>query len=165
MPVNTTIQIRKGSESEWSSSNPVLASGEPGFDTTNSLLKIGDGTSSWDSLLNNGSFSLLNFHTFTETIIDNGNSGTSIVLNLDDGTVHKCVLTDNCVFTMPSGVAGKSFTVFLNSGAGNYTASFSGVLWSDSAPPTITTESNKVDILSFISDGSYWYGSYSQNYG
>ena len=50
MPVNTTIQIRKGTATEWSSPNPVLGSGEPGFDTTNNLLKIGDGSTAWNSL-------------------------------------------------------------------------------------------------------------------
>jgi hypothetical protein len=66
---------------------------------------------------------------------------------------------------MPNTIAGKSFSMFLNTGSGNYVVSFSGVLWSDSEPPTITTTSNKIDILSFISDGNYWYGNYSQNYG
>ena len=50
MPVNTTIKIRKGTESEWSSSNPVLASGEPGFVTDANRFKIGDGNTSWNSL-------------------------------------------------------------------------------------------------------------------
>jgi hypothetical protein len=107
----------------------------------------------------------LTFNTFTEKVITNTNSGSGVVLSIDSGTVHRITLTNNCNFTMPSVVAGKSFSLFLNSGSGNYTASFSGVLWSDSATPTITTTANKVDILSFISDGSYWYGSYSQNYG
>ena len=47
------IQVRRGTATQWSNTNPVLASGEPGFDTTNSLLKIGDGTSTWSSLSSN----------------------------------------------------------------------------------------------------------------
>jgi len=47
------IQVRRGSATQWSNTNPVLASGEPGFDTTNNLLKIGDGTSTWTSLSSN----------------------------------------------------------------------------------------------------------------
>lgn len=50
MPVNNLIQIRKGSFSEWSSTNPVLGNGEPGFDTSHGILKIGDGVNSWSSL-------------------------------------------------------------------------------------------------------------------
>lgn len=111
------------------------------------------------------SFNSLTFNTYTETIVDNGNSGTSKTIDLTNGTVQTCTLTGNCVFTMPSTTAGKSFTLFLNTGAGSFTATFTGVRWSDSTAPTITSTASKVDILSFISDGSYWYGSFSQNYG
>lgn len=50
MPANTIIQFRRGSESQWISANPVLASGEPGFDITNTQLKVGDGINSWTEL-------------------------------------------------------------------------------------------------------------------
>lgn len=50
MPVNTTIKIRKGTESEWQSSNPILASGEPGYVTNTNRFKIGDGSTNWNSL-------------------------------------------------------------------------------------------------------------------
>lgn len=50
MPVNTSITLRKGSSSQWSTTNPVLASGEPGYDTTNNILKIGNGAVSWSGL-------------------------------------------------------------------------------------------------------------------
>lgn len=50
MPVNNIIQIRKGSFSEWSSNDPILQSGEPGFDLSNSILKIGDGVNNWSAL-------------------------------------------------------------------------------------------------------------------
>lgn len=110
-------------------------------------------------------FGNLTFNTFTERVVNNGNSGTTKTLSIESGTIHKCTLTGNCVFTMPSTVDGKSFTLFLDTGSGNFTASFSSVRWNDSVAPTITSTSNKIDILNFISDGSYWYGSYSQNYG
>lgn len=50
MPVNNLIQLRRGDFSTWSSQDPVLASGEPGFDYTNNLMKIGDGINPWLSL-------------------------------------------------------------------------------------------------------------------
>jgi hypothetical protein len=50
MPLNDLIILRKGTTTEWSNNNPILASGEPGFDLTGNLLKIGDGVSSWDQL-------------------------------------------------------------------------------------------------------------------
>lgn len=50
MPVNNLIQLRKGSSSTWSSQNPVLSSGEPGYDLTNNILKVGDGVTPWNNL-------------------------------------------------------------------------------------------------------------------
>lgn len=44
------IQLRRDSASNWASANPVLALGEPGYDTTNEKLKIGDGVTAWNSL-------------------------------------------------------------------------------------------------------------------
>ena len=50
MPVVTQIQVRRGTASEWTSANPVLAAGELGFETNTGLLKGGNGTTAWNSL-------------------------------------------------------------------------------------------------------------------
>ncbi len=54
MAVQTLIQIRRGTASEWTAVNspngPTLSAGEIGFDTTNKKIKIGDGTTAWASL-------------------------------------------------------------------------------------------------------------------
>ncbi len=44
------IKLRRDTAANWSSANPVLALGEPGYDTTNNKLKIGNGTTAWNSL-------------------------------------------------------------------------------------------------------------------
>lgn len=46
----STIQVRRGTAAQWSSANPVLAAGEPGFETDTGVLKIGDGSTAWSSL-------------------------------------------------------------------------------------------------------------------
>ena len=46
----TTIQLRRGTSRQWATADPVLASGEPGWDLSSSILKIGDGTSRWSEL-------------------------------------------------------------------------------------------------------------------
>lgn len=48
--VTTRIQVRRGSTSDWNTSNPVLSTGEIGFNTTLGAIKIGDGTSTWSLL-------------------------------------------------------------------------------------------------------------------
>jgi hypothetical protein len=137
--------------------------------TDRSNLRVGIGTDTPDSTLHVvGDVNIdgnLIFDSYTESVVANGNSGANKTLSLASGTVHTCTLTNNCTFTMPTATAGKSFSMFLNSGSGNYTASFSGVRWADSAIPTATITASKVDIYSFISDGTFWYGSFSQNYG
>ena len=51
MSVQTLIQVRRGTTSEWSSVNPTLGAGEWGYDTTSKRYKLGDGLTSWNSLL------------------------------------------------------------------------------------------------------------------
>jgi len=76
MPANTIIQIRKGTANEWNSTNPVLASGEPGYDLTNQIFKIGDGINSWNNLNN------INNKTIRGSFVLNSPSGT---FNVDEG--------------------------------------------------------------------------------
>ena len=46
----TRIRFRRGTAAEFTSANPVLASGEPGFAVDTNTLKIGDGQTAWSSL-------------------------------------------------------------------------------------------------------------------
>jgi hypothetical protein len=50
MPVVNTIQLRRDSLANWTSVNPTLAAGEVGYDSTSNKIKIGDGTTAWNSL-------------------------------------------------------------------------------------------------------------------
>jgi Major tropism determinant N-terminal domain/PQQ-like domain len=44
------IQLRRDTAANWSSTNPTLAQGEIGIDLTNNKIKIGTGTTAWNSL-------------------------------------------------------------------------------------------------------------------
>jgi hypothetical protein len=46
----TRIQVRRGSSSNWTTTNPVLSEGEIGFETDSGKFKIGNGSSVWSSL-------------------------------------------------------------------------------------------------------------------
>ena len=50
MAVQTLLQVRRGSTSEWYDNNPTLSAGEWGYDTTTKKYKIGDGLTAWNSL-------------------------------------------------------------------------------------------------------------------
>ena len=83
MPVNSKIQIRKGTTSDWNSANPVLASGEPGYDTTNGGLKIGNGSLSWNQLNYIGVLGT-GTSNFIAKFTANQNLGNSLIF--DNGT-------------------------------------------------------------------------------
>lgn len=44
------IQLRRDSAADWTSNNPTLAAGQPGFEEDTGKLKIGDGATAWTSL-------------------------------------------------------------------------------------------------------------------
>ena len=44
------MKLRRGISSLWASVNPILAEAEPGYDTTQKTLKIGDGVTPWNDL-------------------------------------------------------------------------------------------------------------------
>lgn len=46
----TTIKLRRGLSTAFSTNNPVLQAGEPAFATDTGILKIGDGTTAYNSL-------------------------------------------------------------------------------------------------------------------
>ena len=50
MAVVTQIQVRRGTAAQWTSTNPTLGAGEQGFETDTLKLKIGDGSTAWNSL-------------------------------------------------------------------------------------------------------------------
>jgi hypothetical protein len=50
MAVQTLIQVRRGTASEWRIANSTLSAGEWGFETDSKRYKIGDGLTSWNSL-------------------------------------------------------------------------------------------------------------------
>jgi hypothetical protein len=50
MPAQTVIKLRRSTAAQWVTANPVLGSGEPGFESDTNKLKLGDGTSTWTAL-------------------------------------------------------------------------------------------------------------------
>lgn len=50
MPVQTIIKTRRDTAANWTSTDPILASGEVGLETDTTLIKYGDGTSAWTAL-------------------------------------------------------------------------------------------------------------------
>jgi len=105
---------------------------------------------------------------YVESVVAIGTVTSSSTLSLTSGTVQTATLTAStaCTFTMPTATAGKSFVLLLKQAAstGNGTATFTSVKWGTAGAPTITATAGKMDILTFIADGTNWYGSIAQGY-
>jgi hypothetical protein len=72
-PVANIIQIRRDTAANWTTINPVLASGELGFETNTGKLKMGDASTNWAGLgyytLGTAGFAALaSAPTFTGTV-------------------------------------------------------------------------------------------------
>lgn len=81
----TQIQIRRDTETNWTSVNPTLALGEWGYDITNKVCKIGDGTTPWNTLPVYGGESELPIATDTTAGIVKPDGSTITVTA--DGTI------------------------------------------------------------------------------
>ncbi len=107
---------------------------------------------------------------YTESTVAVGTVGTgTTALSINNGTVLTATLTANqtTTFTMPTPGTGKSFILMLKQAltTGNGIANFTSVKWPNNATaPVMTATANRMDIYTFFSDGTHWYGSSSQNY-
>ena len=127
-------------------------------------------TSSSISVLTATSSTLTNptVNNYTEGVVSIGTVTSASTLSLTNGTVQTATLTAStaCTFTMPTATAGKSFVLLLKQAAstGNGTATFTGVKFGTAGAPTITATAGKMDILTFVADGTNWYGSVAAGY-
>jgi hypothetical protein len=100
---------------------------------------------------------------YTEGVVAIGNSGTTQTLSLTNGTFQTVTLTGNCTFTMPTATAGQSFILIVSQDAtGGRTATFTSVKWPGGSAPTITSTASAIDILTFVANGTSWFGSAAQ---
>jgi hypothetical protein len=93
MPVVTQIQIRRGTASQWTSTNPTLAAGELGLETDTLLMKAGNGSSAWNSLAYINQYAL-------PVLIQNPQTGTSYTLVLTDSTNRLVELSNTAAITV-----------------------------------------------------------------
>lgn len=97
---------------------------------------------------------------------DNGNSGASLTVNWANSNVQHTTLTAACTLSVSNGMTGGRYILFLKQDAtGSRTVTWwAGILWSGGTAPTLTTTANKTDIITFVFDGTNWFGSFSLNY-
>ena len=149
--------------------NNITSNASTLSNTTLNTVTINGGTSNGltetNVTINTSTINNPQVNAYTEGIT-NGyvNTGSTYTLNIANSTIITANLSATCTFTMPSNTAGKSFILFLKTGAGTNTATFTGVKWVGNTAPTITATASRMDILTFTADGTNWYGNYAQNF-
>jgi hypothetical protein len=102
---------------------------------------------------------------YVESVVAIGTVTSSNTLSLTSGTVQTVTLTAStaCTFTMPTATAGKSFILIVTQAAGGSgTAVFTSVKFPGGVAPTITATASAIDILTFVANGTSWFGTYAQ---
>lgn len=93
MPVNTRLQVRRGTASTWTNTNPTLYAGEIGFETDTGRIKIGDGTTAWTSLDYNV-VAPTGFLAGSGLSVNVAADGSTVTYSLSDPTIQVGDITD-----------------------------------------------------------------------
>lgn len=91
------IKLRRDTAANWTATNPVLAQGEPGFETDTDFLKVGDGVTAWNALsyvAGVGAFVSKTGDTMTGPLsVPAGASGAQVPRAQEIGTLANAQLT------------------------------------------------------------------------
>lgn len=91
MPANRFV-IRSGTQAQWT--NEILALGEPGFDATNSVLKVGDGIQKFSALNIAATFDTTNLDSLTDGPTNFGKVSKAMATKLNNGGTYPPDLTE-----------------------------------------------------------------------
>ena len=178
------IQHIRDTASNWTSNNPTPFQGELCYETDTGRIKLGDGTSTWNSLAYTGEYSVqdgelseINFTAADHAKLD----GLPALANITGGTMtgdlnikgYKETVIDIAQSTYtPSLTAGTMYNItqtctfttptvtngksfMVLVGTGTHvTWSGSNVIWNGGGEPS---KSSNTDLYTFIAFGSFWY--------
>lgn len=100
-------------------------------------------------------------HSYVDSEVDDGNSSTADTIDWTTGNFHKSTLTGNVTytFTAPSGPTTLVLKL-VQDATGSRTATWpASVKWPGGTAPTLTTDANATDLISFYYDGTNYWGS------
>jgi hypothetical protein len=137
------------------------------IDTSGNLSVTGSITAATVPVVTTTGTQTLSNKVINESTVAVGTVGATVTLGLT-GTIQTATLTSAtaCTVTMPAVASGASFVLYLRQPATGTptTATFTNVRWGTVGAPVITAVLGRMDILTFFSDGTYWYGQYAQGY-
>lgn len=158
------IQLRRDTATNWTSANPILAQGEMGVETNTRKLKIGDGTTAWNSLSYYDLGTILSEVIFTGSIreqtyqitdaatifIEPGNGSIQYLTSIGASrTINTSLFLDGEVVTL---------MINDNSGAGSV-STWSSVTWvNNSGNPPLWPDSGTYTVISLWKVNGVVYG-------
>jgi len=90
--MTTIIKIRRDTAANWTSANPILASGEPGLETDTLALKYGDGVTEWNDLeysaVGNAAYADVANIAYNIDVANVANIGNIATINLDGNAAN-----------------------------------------------------------------------------
>jgi hypothetical protein len=103
----TQIQLRRDTAANWTSINPVLLTGELGYETDTNKFKVGDGTSAWSAIR----YAIV-IDNAAQTLTNKSISGaTNTLTNIANGSLSNSLITINgASVSLGSSIAVGSFT-------------------------------------------------------
>jgi hypothetical protein len=172
------IVLRQDTATNWQENNPTLLSGEFGFETDTNKLKLGNGTSPWNSLsyyLPGPTGPTGPTGAFVSPFVGNVNivsgqawvSSTIATTTIDwnNGNVQTHTLSANTTFTFANPQNGATYILVLRQGSsGGYSVTWPTISWASSSVPVVTSTANKYDIYTFVYANNKYFGTYSQNF-
>ena len=119
IPLNQRVQLRRDIAANWTSGNPVLKSGEIGYETDTGKLKIGDNSTYWESLAYFASSAVNDLPDLGDVTITSASNGDYLRWNGTAWVNDPINLgTDTTGSYVSSIVAGTGITLTNNSGEG-----------------------------------------------
>ena len=126
--------------------------------TSGAAIPLMNGANTWSGLQTHSAGIYQSAGAAEEAVYSNGNSGTSMAFNLNNGNLQSVTVTGAVAFTLTAPTHPGKFTVVITQDGTGHVYSISGVKWQGGTTPSYSTALNKIDVVSLIWDGTNWYG-------
>jgi hypothetical protein len=149
----TPIQFLRGTAAAWTSANPTLAAGKPGFETDTGQLKIGDGSTAWNSLgyIGDGATGGPLSRTEPGTTLTVDDDDHNYIIEMSDGA--------GATITLPNTVAIGTYVTFIRGeGAGVTTFSPGGTSVFYTLGDEVTIDEERAWASWLKVSATEWYG-------